>query len=414
MKTAAACVSTYRPDERAQGIWKLQQDLKENLSKFQTHTIKVQQTNSCWFSNEYPIISLQKKLNLADSYAHLPTSKPLSDYRIAIITGEGGLYSALPELANFDLILQIDCDPNPLELSACLLEELKQAESYPDKFEFFNRAFAKFRAKNPNIDGLKVSTDFSRYTQGMKGNLFSSAERFAEFKRCQDHPIQQLCLNYFSEEAMNALAQVLKNHCASVGFFNISNVCQYVMDFYQVNPFKDEETTNLTPDQYLHKLPFADNAICAYSQLFAPTSQTFTATTTIPKMADALFDIAIRPRNKLLKELTLSKGEITLFEQLCDTPKKELATLQLPTRIFQFFAKYTIAAKHEWALRLTAARLTNSEIEELKVHKEAIKSLYLQSHPTSTEPSLLIKILGKITTEPTLTESAPSAAFATN
>ena len=157
----------------------------------------------------------------------------------------------------------------------------------------------------------------------MKGNLFSSAERFAEFKRCQDHPIQQLCQNYFSEEAMNALAQVLKNHCASVGFFNISNVCQYIMNFYQVNPFKDEETTNLTPDQYLHKLPFADNAICAYNQLFAPTSQTFTAITTIPKLADALYDIAIRPRNQLLKELTLSKGEITLFEQLCDTPKKE-------------------------------------------------------------------------------------------
>ncbi|WP_257294793.1 hypothetical protein [Endozoicomonas sp. YOMI1] len=77
---------------------------------------------------------------------------------------------------------------------------------------------------------------------------------------------------------------------------------------------------------------------------------------------------------------------------------------QLPTRIFQFFAQHPIGTMHDWILWLTAVRLTRSEVEELKAHKEVLKSDYFQNHPNSmgTQPPFFIKILDRITAEPTL------------
>ena len=408
MNLASAIASSSTID-RAQGIKQLQLALKENLAQFLHYTVGVRLCSTYWFSNEYKERENEQALKLADSYAHLRTLKPLSDYSIAIITGEGGLFQGLPELAACcDLILQVDCDPNILEFSALLLEECKKAEHYTDKDQVVEQAVAKFQKANPKIEAKHTSDilkEFQKYTTHMERNLFSSAERFAEFKRCLDHPVQQVCLNYFSKEAITTLSETLRNHGAKVRFLNISNVTEYPENFYKMTPY-DGTIADKTPGQHVRELPFSDDAICAYSMLYG--FELFTATATIAQMPDALHSCALNRRDWDLRKLSQIKRDTLLFQQLCGTLGAVDPTYQLTTRIFLFFAKYPILAGHDWILRLTAARLTTTEVQELQAQKQAIKSIYFQNHRLSTKKSLFLKILDKITTE-----AAPPEASAT-
>lgn len=407
LKTASACTSPGIP-ERAQGLRKLQQSIESNLATFRPYSANSTLGTTYWFSNEVPYAtSVREAVRLDDSFAQLPTSKPLSGYHIAIITGEGGLFQGLPELAAAcDLTLQVDRDPRPLQLSALLLEECKKTEKYPEndseKMAVLTRAIDRLQEADPECnaeDAEAIAGQFKIYITGMKRNLFSSADRFVEFKRCQDHPVQQVCLDYFSEEAMTALTDTLKDHDASVRFLNISNVCEYPKEFYQAIPY-DGAKINITPCQYILQLPFSEDAICAYSQLFG--YRLFTATATVPEMADALHANSISGRNRDLRALARTNDDMQLYTRLLQVSSLDGAsareleqvtlycltygpgpTHQLLTRIFQFFAKYPIAAEDEWILRMAAFRLTSSEVEELKAHKEALKSDYLKSHPTS-------------------------------
>lgn len=433
-RNEASTTASFGASEREEGLRRLQQSIKSNLSSFQQHTVKSCPTKTWWFSNEYSLPTpVRERVNLADSYARIPTSKPLSGYHVGIITGEGGLFQSVDKLADgCDLTLQLDCDLNPLRLCALLLDECRKTENYPvnrtDKIAILDHAIQRLQAENPKIDADDVGAihrQFEEYIAGMDRNLFSSAECFAEFKRCQDHPVQQVCLNYFSKEAMTALAQTLKDHDAKVRFFNISNVFEYPEYFYQITPYDagdDEGNINLTPSRYVQRLPFSDDAICAYSQLYGYCL--FTATTTIPEMEDALHRCALSGRNLVLRTLAKHYDDQQLYTRLLQASAEDgafPAALQrieeriifygigpshhLPTRIFQFFAEYPIGTEHGWILRLTAARLTSSEVEELKVHKQDIKTLYVQSHPPAiSQPPLFIKILDKITDEPTLAE----------
>lgn len=408
--------------DRAQGIQQIQRDIAKNLARFKGHTVKVKLRDTYWFSNEYSNSPAMGGLKLANSYARIPISKPLSGYLIAIITGEGGLFQGLPELADScDLTLQIDCDPNPLQLCALLLEEIRNTEDYPCDYmarrKIIDQAIGKFQAANPEIGGSvarAIFRQFDGYITGMERNVFSSPERFAQFKRCQNHPVQQVCLNYFSKQAMTTLAETLRAHGATVRFINMSNVCEYPMDFYQVNPYCDGDSiAGITPSMYVQQLPFSDDAICASSQLFG--FQYFTATATIPEMANALYACAINRRKEVLSNLALANRNAAFFWLLGGTRIAKLTDLQLSTMIFQFFAENSMAQEHDWILRLTAARLTSREVQELKDRTEAIKSLYLQSHPTSTQqPSLLIKILDRIAEESMQTETTQPVAAATS
>lgn len=405
----ASAIASSSTLERLQGIKQLQLALKENLAQFLHYTVGVRLCSTYWFSNEYQERENQQALKLANSYARLRTLKPLSDYSIAIITGEGGLFQGLPELAACcDLILQVDCDPKPLEFSALLLEECKKAEHYTDKDQVVTQAIAKFQKANPELKAKHTSNifkEFQKYTTHMERNLFSSAERFAEFKRCLDLPVQQVCLNYFSKEAITTLSETLRNHGAKVRFLNISNVTEYPENFYKMTPY-DGTIADKTPSLHLRELPFSDDAICAYSMLYG--FELFTAAATITEMPDALHSCALNRRDWDLRKLCQIKRDTLLFQQLCGTLGAVDPAYQLTTRIFLFFAKYPILAGHDWILRLTAARLTTTEVQELQAQKQEIKSIYFENHRLSTKKSLFLKILDKITTE-----AAPPEASAT-
>lgn len=409
--------------ERAQGIKQLKEALKTNLAKFLRYTVEARIGKTFWVSNEFRggEESTYGRLNLPESYAKLPSSKPLSGYCVAVITGEGGVLQGLPELAACcDLILQVDCDPNPLIFCALLLEEFKNAKQHTDMQQILEIVFAKLQEVNPDISNQEageIYIQFRDYCRGMRRNLFSSAERFAEFKACQYHPVAQLCLNYFSKEAMAALSQTLKDHGASVRFINMSNVLEYPISFYETHPY-DGTIANMTPARYILELPFSKDAICAYSMFFG--GQLATATATIAEMPDALHSCAINRRNWDLEGLSREKGDTVLYKQLCGklnpaaVPARKLAT-----RIFMFFAKYSIEEEHEWILRVTAARITPAEVQELKTYKQLIKTTYLlrtmnfQHRVVNMPPPRFFEILDKITAEPAAAETSLAADSAT-
>ena len=292
-------LSSKQPQITAQ----LQQDFEKNLAQFREHAVRVRLDITYWLSNEYPLGAEYQNVRLFDSFVHIPSPKPLSEYRVAILTGEGGLFRGFHKLAaNSDMTLQIDCDPRPLALSACLLAELRSLDTFTNKNQVLNNALKRLQASNPEITARQIKTiryKFEEYTAHMPNNLFTDQNAFIDFKHFQDHPVVQVCLSYFSEEAMSALAQTLRDNGAVVHFFNSSNVCEYPSYFYWNNPYSGE--IRCIPSQYMQKLPFSNDAICAYSQLIG--SPHFTATCPAADMEERLYSLAIKRRNRALKLL---------------------------------------------------------------------------------------------------------------
>ena len=406
---------------KSQQTAQLLEDIQQNLLKFGRHTDTCK-WETFWFSNEFPEERWEKRIQLAESFAQLPKQKSLSEYRISILTGEGGLSQALPELADSsDMTLQLDCNPLILQFHKCFLAECRKAEKYTDSHKVLNRAIEQLRALHPNLSDTQIGMiryQFGCYKTGMKRHLFSSAERFADFKRCQDHPVQQICLNYFVKEDVATLSQILKRNNAVVIFINISNVCDYPMEFYPLNTLRNE-VAGVTPSQHLHQLPFSKDAICAYSQLFG--NNLFTATCPVDKMEKHLYATAINQRDRELKSLS-KKYHDPLYSKLYDAEEPNSDELQAPTKIFQFFAERPHLKESEWILPLTAAHLSHEEIRELRSHQEEIKALCLYrlsnlSHQdTQSAIPLLCQILDQVvahssTTTHSAATSGPSAVM---
>ena len=403
---------------KSQRTAKLQHDIQQNMPKFEQYSVALQLNERFWFSNEFEEGPFQEMLQLANSYAQLPARKSLSEYRVAIVTGEGGLLQGWTELADScDMTLQVDCDSLVLQFQACLIAECRKAEKYTDKQKVLELAIQQLRSINPEITEWQIKEireQFHAYTIGMKNNLFSSPERFEQFKQRQDHPVRQICLNYFSLAAMQLLAEILINNDAFVYFFNISNVCDYPKNFYDANAFNDE-VTGVDPAQHLQQLPFSKEAICAFCQLFGVNF--FTATCQIDKMAERLYARAINRRDRKLKKLSEEFLD-PFFIDLYAGRETDSLELQPATKIFQFFAEHPQLEDSEWILRLTAARLNFAEIEELRNRQEKMKTLCLKSlshqqGEQSTTPPLLCRILDKITAEPTFAETDKPVVFAT-
>lgn len=374
MNIASAHVFPSAAD-RAQGIQQLQQDIEKSLIQFRQHTAHGRLGSTYWFSNEFPIGRSDQRVQLVESYTRVPARKALSEYRVAIVTGEGGLFQGYPEVAEpSDLILQIDCDPLPLLLAAYFLEELKGLEKYIDKYILLERVLKRFQRENLRVTPRhieEIRAQFEGYTVNMHNSVFSTPERFEEFKRYQNRPVQQVCLSYFCQEAMEALSEVLRRHGAVVHFFNPSNVCEYPMYFYQANPYRGE-VINIEPSRYMQMLPFSDDAVCVYSQLFG--SDFFTRTCPHTEIGERLHANAM---NRLERELTLIAKTYTAPRdaRTMEIWETNNATLQQGTKVFLFIAEHPELDSNEWMLRLTAARLEPAAIEELKKYQHTIKAI---------------------------------------
>ena len=93
MNLASAIASSSTID-RAQGVKQLQLALKENLAQFLHYTVGVRLCSTYWFSNEYQERENEQALKLADSYAHLRTLKPLSDFLLSLLPAKGVFFRA--------------------------------------------------------------------------------------------------------------------------------------------------------------------------------------------------------------------------------------------------------------------------------------------------------------------------------
>ena len=396
---------------KAQQTRQLEDDIQQNLPKFGHHCVDLRLSGSYWLSNEFPEASGEERVQLAKSFAQLPKQKSLSEYRIAILTGEGGLLQAFSELANScDMTVQIDCDFLTLQFQRFLLAECRKAEKYTDKHKVLDRTIEQLRAVHPDLsDGQieDIREQFERYTTGMKRNLFSSPERFAEFKRCQDHPVRQICMNYFDKKDIELLSRILERNNAVIAFLNISNVCDYPALFYLANPFRDE-LAGVTPSRYLRQLPFSKDAICAYSQLF--DANLFTATCPVDKMEEHLYATSINRRDRVLRRLSQDHSD-PLLQNIYAAKEPGSNELQAPTKIFQFFAEHPELKESGWILRLTAAHLSHEETQELRSYRDEIKALclYQISHQDDQSATpLLCRILDLAVANSSTTHSAAS------
>ncbi len=403
-QTSTPELTSAKPFHTA-GLQQLQSDLNTHLARWQHRAVDSCLDETYWFSNEFEAGPFQEELRLANSFAEIPQKKDLHSYHIAILTGEGGLFQGLPELAaQCDLTLQLDCNPLPLQFCRYLLEESYKAESYKDKSLVLKNAILRFQQSNPQITGKQIKeihTQFSDYTIGMRNNLFASPERFAAFQECQGHPIQQICLDYFSKENMVALATTLKQHDAVVHFFNASNVCEYPMYFYQANPYQGE-VHGTTPCLYMRQLPFSENGLCAYSQLFG--MRFFTGTCPTAEMEKELNATTLSRRNRVLKKLAENQCESANFlaESYEEQEPQDKQPTLVPTRIFLFCARYPQHRDNNWILRLTASQLTHEERRNLTAHRHTILATYTQNtspqaHQVSCTTSLLPKLLHQAT-----------------
>ena len=377
------------------------------MSPYRQQTAHERLVPTYWFSNEFAVGAAYQRVQLVESYMQIPPRKNLTEYRIAVITGEGGILQGWPELAaNSDMIIQVDCDPMPLRLSACFIEELKRLDSYIDKYKLRDRVLTRFQQQNPELtpDQIEEIRDkFEEYTVHMRNCIFSTPERFEAFKRCQDHPLQQLCFSYFSRKAMDEFTQTLRDHGAVVNFFNASNVCEYPENFYPANPFQGE-VEGVEPSQYMKKLPFSSDAVCAHSQLFG--SDFFTKTCPAAEMGKYLHANAMNRLDRELKHLT-KKYKKPVDLRTTEAWEASNRTLLLSTKVFMFVAERPDLPCSEWMLRLAAARLEPAAIEELKKHQHTIRAVALDNQARDsmggaipgTGLPLTIRILDKVLAE---------------
>ncbi len=136
----------------------------------------------------------------------------------------------------------------------------------------------------------------------------------------------------------------------------------------------------------MRQLPFSDNGLCAYSQLFG--IKFFTSTCSIANMEQDLHATALNRRDRMLKKLAAAQWESTdIFVEHDESsePGENNPPELLPTRVFLFCAHHPGLRDNNWILRLTASRLTLKEHRNLQIHSHKILAIYTQN--TSPRPN---------------------------
>ncbi|WP_252178745.1 hypothetical protein [Endozoicomonas sp. 4G] len=238
-----------------------------------------------WFTNEYPEGMRGCELSLAKTITKLRESSfPVKERRVSIITGESGLLSSIPELSCIsELIIQVDSNPLLLNFTAELLKQLSNVTSFnPKKYhQIILSSLECLKRKGfPSDAYVSEVMDYAKaYKKAMRDlHCFSSQRRFEAFKSALNKCyIQAIEANYFSKKDMVSLFEILAEEGFEVSYFNISNVCEYLFDFYDMNPYdglvKDMEST-----AHIRAMPLAEDAVCAYSSLLSTHDHTGTCT----------------------------------------------------------------------------------------------------------------------------------------
>ena len=277
-----------------------------------------------WFTKEYlgegKLGDLHDKLDLngiifsrfpnllKDVDKHSATIKP--ERCVAIITGEGGLFSCLPELANIcPLIIQVNSNAATLHFTKNLLDNLDSINSEDenegdiDGEKFISAGISKLRNAHwlKTTDEEDILEQHRKYIQSMGPlHFLHSYERLKQFKEVSNSQVVQVEANYFIEEDMVKLSTILKENNLSVVYINLTNISEKFQDFYELNPF---ENSLFSADPFCHvsNLPFASYALCAHSCMCAPMHYIQHHTT--KDLRSQLYIRALYRRDRMIKSL---------------------------------------------------------------------------------------------------------------
>lgn len=272
-----------------------------------------------WFTNEFPDDYFSERLDLKKTIKQMSTLQSKKRGRcVAIVTGEGGLFSSLPEFSKFcDMVIQVDSNPAVLHLSMLLLSALRKANSLEDESVILHNVLKKFESEVPWFDkkeSEEVKNQFYKYKCNMKPlHCYSSECRLQEFKKLLDFPTCFLYGNYFSHSDMHDLAKLLQTNDLSIIFLNLSNVAEYFCDFYKLNPFAGK-IAGFDVLSHVRLLPVLEDALCAYSSVFGV--QFWTSTCTRENFSKELYDTSKRRCDQMMKSLALNEQDHLYNEEM--------------------------------------------------------------------------------------------------
>ena len=257
---------------------------------------------SYWFSNEYPDPEDLDFKKTIKAISRLPTD--LRSRKISIITGEGCLFSCLPELASVcSMVFQVDHDPKLLHLSQMLVTGLATA-SIGEETRWLNQAITKLREGIVGFDREgDIRTQYSDNKKGMEQyHCFSSEHRLSEVKEsCSFCKVIPVYADFYNEDDMVRLACIIGNNNLEVVFINLSNVMEYFQEFYSKNKFR-EVVTGIDPGYHVKKIPLSESALCAFSSLrVAPL---FTRVCNRGKYYDELYSLAQKSSSNVIEQLS--------------------------------------------------------------------------------------------------------------
>ena len=259
---------------------------------------------SYWFSNEIPYpedLDFKKTIH---EISILPTD--LRSRGVSIITGEGCLFSCLPELAKIcSIIFQVDHDSKLLHLSQLLIASLPTVDIDEESL-WLDRSIKKLKDGIVDFHSTREQDIHTQYSDNKKGmeryHCFSSEHRLTETKKaCSLCKVIPVYADFYVQNDMVKLAKIIKNNNLAVVFINLSNVMEYFQEFYAKNKFCGV-VTDVDPSYHVRNIALSESALCAFSSLIIPPL--FTRTCNKEIYYRELYSLAQKNSGDIINQLT--------------------------------------------------------------------------------------------------------------
>ena len=326
---------------------------------------------SYWFSNEFPYsddFDFKKTIN---KLSRLPTD--LRSRSVSIITGEGCLFSCLPELAKIcSLVFQVDHDPKLLHLSQLLISSLADVEDVSEDFHWLDQAIIKLRDGITEFHSARVEEIHTQYAANKAGmgeyHCFSSEQRLRETKNaCASCKVIPIYADFYLQDDMATLAGIIKSNNIQVVFINLSNILEYLQDFYAKNKFNGI-VIGVEPTRHIRNIPLNEYTLCAFSSLI--TFPFFTRVCNKERYYEELYLLAKKNSDDIVEQLATRYLPISSSRYLSTESTKS----PLKTCLVLAKASYPYSFGQA-SLRLALSRLEYLEALELQKQRSSIESI---------------------------------------
>lgn len=308
-----------KPEFSGLSVSKIEDQLNDKLPLPELKQIH-DDPGSYWFSNEFPYsedLDFKKTINKLSGL-----STNLRTRSVSIITGEGCLFSCLPELAKVcSLVFQVDHDPKLLHLSQLLITGLADVEDVSEETHWLDQAIIKLGDRITGFHSARAEEIHSQYAANKKGmgeyHCFSSEQRLRETKNsCSSCKVIPVYADFYVQDDMAKLAGIIKGNNIRVVFINLSNVMEYFQEFYDKNKFSGI-VAGVEPGCYVKNIPLSESALCAFSSLRA--APLFTKVCSKENYYNELYSLAQKNSADVVEQLAKRYLSIRLTKSLFKT-----------------------------------------------------------------------------------------------